>query len=130
MREFQEKKKFDRLLYSKIVIGLLSIILLVLISAVVGSYTKYSETKENRWVAIQEMARLEEREAAIRKEIERLANSRGVEEEIRKKFGFVKTGERVIVITESPYLEGGESGGESGQNFLGNLWSSISRIFY
>src|SRR3989338_8527916 len=102
MREFQEKKKFDRLLYSKIVIGLLSIILLVLISAVVGSYTKYSETKENRWVAIKE---------------------------IRKKFGFVKTGERVIVITESPYLEGGELGGESGQNFLGNLWSSISRIF-
>lgn len=129
MREFQEKNKLDRLLYSKVVIGLLSVVLFVFLNALWGTYSKYNETKESREVALKGMGELKEREEAIKKEIERLKSYRGVEEEIRKKFGFVKAGERVIVITESVGSTDNSSEGP-GENLLGNLWSSISGIFY
>ena len=128
MRELREKRRVQRTLYSKVIIGILVVALFFVLSATWGVYEKYRETKENRDIAEQELLKFEERERNIKDEIARLKTERGVEEEIREKFGFVKEGEGVIVIVEPPVQSANEFGGQE-SSILGNVLRSIRGIF-
>ena len=128
MRELREKRRVQRTLYSKVIIGILVVALFFVLSATWGVYGKYLETKENRDIAEQELLKFEERERNIKDEIARLKTERGVEEDIREKFGFVKEGEGVIVIVEPPVQSANEFGGQEG-SILGNVLRSIRGIF-
>jgi len=128
MREFQVKRKMHMLLYSKFTIGVLVILFLLLSSALWGVYGKYAETKKNRELALEKLHALREQENYVRNEITRLEEDRGVEEEIRKKFGFVKDGEGVIIITEPPSANQQEIEGGN-QGLLGAFFESIRSLF-
>jgi len=117
------------LLYSKITIGFLVVVLLFIASAAWGVYGKYRETEENTENILHELAKLQEREAAVKNEIKRLSSERGVEEEIREKFGFIKRGEGVIVIVDSPFQSSDEFSRQNKNTTLASVWKSIVNFF-
>ena len=129
MREFKEKRKIRKLLYSQITIGFLFIALFLTTSATWSLYGKYRETKENTGNALQELSKLQEREMVIREDIERLNSPRGVEEEIREKFGFTKEGEGVIVIVDLLPQKGVEFARQDKSSGLASVWESVVHFF-
>jgi len=128
MREFKERRRIRKLLYSKITIGFFVVVFFFIASAAWGVYGKYRETKENQESAGRELVKLQERKADIERGIERLESARGIEGEIRGKFGLVKDGEGVIIIVESPVSLGSETL-EDKQGLFGAVLQSIIDIF-
>ena len=105
MRELKEKRIVRRFLFSKVTIVVLSLVLLLVVSATWGVYGKYQETAINKQKALEDFLVFKQREAELQEDIVRLQVDRTVEEEIRQNFGFVKEGEAVIVIIEEPVVE-------------------------
>jgi len=126
MLDFQQKKKLRKTLYSRGMLVMLSIVTIFLGNAAWNVFQKYREARENRELAAQELQKLEERESGLSADIERLSTERGVEEELRKRFGVAKEGEEVIVVVDPPAPEGG---GESGESTSRGLWQRFLGIF-
>jgi len=129
VRELREKRRLQRILYSKITIGALVVVLFFVASATWKVYEKHREVKEKRDTVLNELVELEKQEQDIKKEVARLKTKRGVEEEIRGKFGFVKEGEGVVVIVEPPVQSANEFGEQEGSIF-GNVLRSIIGRYY
>lgn len=100
MFDFQEKRKLKQFLYSKITLTVLAVVVVLLLNSVWNIYTTERETRLTRNNLEREFLELKEREELLRKEIERLKTTRGVEEEIRSKFEVSKDGESVMVIVD------------------------------
>lgn len=98
MFNFREKRVFERILYSKAMLGALSILFFFALSSVWGMYEKYHEAKQNKDVALAELESMEERVRTLESDIALLRTDRGVEKKIREEFGFAKEGEGVILI--------------------------------
>lgn len=98
MREFQDKKKRRKLLYSFPVVVFLFVIVLLLARGVVNIFMKYRESVSLRDRATSELALLQVRKDTLSKEIEKLSTEVGVESAIRNKFNVVKPGEKVLLL--------------------------------
>jgi len=105
MLEFHERRKLKRLLYSKVTLVVLLVVAALLLHSVWNVYQKEHGTRIIKAKRLEELNSLRGREAALQAEIDRLNTSRGVEEEIRKKFEVVREGESVIVIIDAPVVE-------------------------
>ena len=81
-------------MYSKVVLFILSIVALFLGNATWNVYQKYSEARQNEEIVSNEIQKLQERERDLSVDIARLNTERGVEEELRKRFGVAKKGRR------------------------------------
>jgi cell division protein FtsB len=102
MLDFHEKRKFKRLLYSKVTIIILGLLVIWLSYNVFGMYKKERDTRLRRIEQREVLDELEGREESLREEIERLSTERGIEEEVRSKFEVGKEGEEVIIIVDNP----------------------------
>lgn len=98
MRKFQEKRKFRKVLYSRLSIGVLLVAVFFLGKSVVSSWQKYSVTSQARVEAYNEVAELKERKKSLEEEIEKLRSERGTEEILRDRFNAAAPGEEVINI--------------------------------
>ncbi len=98
MREFEQKKKLRKVLYSRTIIFFLFLIVLFLARATWKVYKKEQITRHNLNQVADEYKRLEERELAIKSSVDYLQTDKGVESEIRSKFRAVKPGEQVAII--------------------------------
>ncbi|MCR4330390.1 MAG: septum formation initiator family protein [Patescibacteria group bacterium] len=126
MLDFQQKKKLRKAMYSKGVLLVLGIIVLFLGNATWNVYQKYSEARGNEENVLNELRKLQERESDLSADIERLNTQRGVEEELRKRFGVAKEGEEVMIIVEPVVSdEGSIDDGVQKEGF----WSSLFHIF-
>lgn len=105
MFEFYEKRRLKRLVYSKPVIGVLGILVMLACVPVYNVYTKFIDTFERKEAVAAELARVEHRESVLREEIERLDTPLGQEAEIRQKYELGKEGEQLIIIVEEPEEE-------------------------
>jgi cell division protein FtsB len=72
-----------------------------------------------------ELAKLQNRQAALLKSIGELKTSRGIEAEVREKFSVVKLGEEVIVVVDG--AENSDDSSDSGVNQ--SFWSRIAGWF-
>lgn len=97
---FKEKRNFNKIVYSKFTIILLTFILFVLLRAVWSVYQKANIAHLNKVKAQNQLSKLVKREDSLLAGIEKLKSSRGVESEIRNRFGVVKEGEEVVVIVD------------------------------
>jgi hypothetical protein len=98
MVEFNKKKTYKRYVYSPLSLILLFLILILLIKALWGLYSKerLSATLLEREQA--ELSRTLERKKELANAVDYLKTDRGIEAEIRSKFRVVKEGESVAVI--------------------------------
>ena len=90
------------LLYSRPALVVWAILLAFLVHASWGMYEKALLSYENRSRVENEYRELKERERELLSGIERLKTREGVESEIRKRYGFAKNGEEVVVIVDGP----------------------------
>jgi cell division protein FtsB len=100
MRNFQQKRGWRNIVESWPVMILLGLILLVFAWGVVGFMGKLSATRENRQMAENKLAELQNERNRLAADIASLKTDRGVEENIREKFGFGKEGEELIVVVD------------------------------
>jgi len=101
MLEFQEKRRFRRLLYSRVTLVILLLILIWLLNAVWKVYKKQDMTKDNLTKTTADLEDLKAREKMLSLEIDRLKTEGGTEEEIREKYGLVRPGEEVLVVVDN-----------------------------
>ena len=122
MRGFQEKKRWQKIMQSKPILGLLGLAVLFFAWSVFGFWGKMEETRKERAITEKKVAELEEKKEKLASDIEKLGTEEGVEENIREKFGLAREGEGVIIIVDDqePQLEGAEKGGF--WNWLKNLF--------
>lgn len=98
MREFEQKKKIRRILYSRTVIFILFLIFVFMAQATFRVYKKAKISKNNLNQVADEYDRLGAREQKIRDSVDYLQTDKGVEAEIRSKFRATKEGEQVAII--------------------------------
>ena len=102
MREFQNRHRRQRLMTSRPVQVFLLLILILLGPSIVRLYERERAVAGEAPSFRQELAALTARRAELLTDIARLTTERGVEEEIRERFGVVKEGEKVINLLGSP----------------------------
>ncbi len=105
----------------------MGIIALFLGNATWNVYQKYSEARGNERIVSNELRKLQERERDLSADIERLNTERGVEEELRKRFGVAKKGEEVMIIVEP--VVGEEEGIDGGEGQEKGFWRSLLQVF-
>lgn len=128
MREFQEKRKLRKIIFSKKILVLLLLILFFLVYSTAKIYFKSREALSKNKEIKNELAQLNQRKSELEKENSRLETESGTEEEIREKFDVLKPGEKVVVIVDKN--SGNDkinSGKEAG--FFGKILSFIKNIF-
>lgn len=106
MREFSQKRKIRRILYSPLVLIILAIILFFIIKGSFGVYQKYTFSKDKLSKTESELSILREKKANIDNKIKDLETETGIEQEIRAKFDVAKEGEKLIVIVDDEKKEG------------------------
>jgi len=123
MTDFQNKRKFKKIIYSKLSFVILFIVILFLGKATYNIYQKSKFSSENYMAVNQEYSELKERHSMLKSEIERLKTDNGVEEEIRGKFNVAKPGETVVTIVNSNVSN------EDADNSTKGFWSKFLDIF-
>lgn len=102
MFDFHEKRKIKSILYSKVVVGVLLTISVLLSISVYNRFVAAEEMQDkldSRRAALQN---LEERAEMLRAKVEYLDNERGVEEELRNRFDIAREGEQVVILVNKP----------------------------
>lgn len=100
MREFKQRRKFKKKLYSKFVIFLLVLVIILLAKGTWGIFQKSRESDKRLEISQERLIELKKRQSAVVSRIEILKTSTGVEEEIRTKYDVAKEGEHVIIIVQ------------------------------
>lgn len=101
MFDFHEKRKIQRILYSKPVIAVLFLIGLVMSNAVYDRYVVSREMEQKLEERRMELEKLEMRAETLSAKVEYFADERGIEEELRSRFDVAKEGEQVIILLDS-----------------------------
>jgi len=129
VREFQEKRKIKKILYSKVTILLLFVASVFLAVSDYKVYVKSRQARELNQAANMEEAGLREKIEGLEGDINHLGTQAGEEEEIRKKFNVKKPGERVLVVVERSN-ENDTSGAVAPSGILGRVWYRIKNLFH
>lgn len=126
MREFQQRNRYKKYLYSKLVILVLFVLLIMMLRGTFNIYRKEKESRiELQRIEAQKLE-LEGRFNDIKSKAEHIQADVGIEEEIRKKFDVVKDGEGVIVIVEKELPLEVEA---EKKNVLQRFWQSVKGVF-
>jgi hypothetical protein len=96
----RQRQTTKRRLYSRTVKILLLLVIVVLARPTWNMYKKSQESGGNLDRAREELAALEAREKTLLAELESIKGDRGMDAEIRAKFGVAREGESVLVIVE------------------------------
>ncbi len=122
MSNFQNKKTQRNIFYSFPFLVFLAVILLFSIFGVVRFLIKMNETSKNRNIAENKVAELEKSKQKLTEDIESLKTDRGLEENIREKFGLAKEGEGLIVVVDDKNAE--VPFPKPKGNWFTNLWNN------
>ncbi len=126
MINFRQKRKIEKIAYSKVSIFILFVLVVLLSIATFNIYKKYKITKDNRDRTESSLRALEKREEVLSSEIKRLGTEFGFEEEIRKRYNAVKEGEQVIVIVDNESDSEKDTKNASG---ISGLWQKFLDVF-
>lgn len=124
MRDFKQKKKIRRRIYSKWVLTVFIIVAVFLGNATWNVYKKYREASDNTAIAQAQLDKLNARERQLSASLASLKTVAGVEKELREKFGVVKDGEQMILIVERQ--EGNIMDGSSARQ---SIWQRFLNLF-
>ncbi|MFC1614938.1 septum formation initiator family protein [Patescibacteria group bacterium] len=121
MKKFIPKHRWQNVVFSKAALVLLFIVILFAGNAAWNMYQKYRESKELKDRALTQLHELENRKQNLTENIEKLETERGIEEELRKRFGIVKEGEEVVIVIDNPEDKENEQRTVEKKSFLNNI---------
>ena len=128
MRDFKKRRVMRSILYSPLTASLLLLAVFFALHAVWNIFTTYQQTKQNYERTYEEHAELLRRKGNIEERVGQLSTERGVEIEIRNKFGFVKEGEEVVIVVEPPIGFEDNAIKDSSKNTL-DIFNFVFNIF-
>lgn len=108
MAVFKKSRTFKQIFYSRPILILLTVLLLVAAHGTWKIYEKAVIAAEQKDRAAKDLADLKAREADLEAKVASLKTDRGLEEEIRQRFSVVKNGESVVVVVD-PSAQNGTS---------------------
>ncbi len=88
-------------LYSKVTIGVILILCLLMAGSVYKRYQVERQMAERRAETEQALEALEDRATIIEEKVGNLENQRGLEAEIRDRFDVAREGEQVVIILDN-----------------------------
>ena len=100
MRNFQKGGKLKHLTESKLFLVFLGILILVFVYSIFGFMNKMEETGKNNKIVQDKIAELEKSKGKLDSDINKLKTDKGIEENIREKFGLAKEGENMILVVD------------------------------
>lgn len=124
MIDFQRKKQFKKIAYSKISFIILFLLVLLMGRATYDIYQKYQLSYDNYTGVKKNYDSLKTRQDMLDSEINRLKTDTGVEEEIRSRFNVAKPGETVVTI-----INGSSSTSTKQDDSKRGFWASFWNIF-
>lgn len=123
MREFENRQKIRRKLYS---LPALAVLLLITLALSRGAYSllvkERESAKEAENLALK-LDALKDREKVLSEETVKLKTEAGIEEEIKSKFNVARAGEHVAVLVDS--TPNATSSGEENQSWWMRMWNAI-----
>ena len=126
MKDFQQRKKVRRLLYSRNVIIVLCIVTILLVRGAWGVMQKDIESKKNVALVQKQLEEAQKKNQELTKQIALLSTEEGIESEIRQKFSVSKEGEHVVVIVNP---QPATTTGEETRGFWGRIGDWFKKIF-
>jgi cell division protein FtsB len=130
MAQFQNKKTWKHLLYSKPTIVLLGILTLFFAYNVTGIIAKSRETDKNLSIALRELDSLQTQQANLQSSIDTLSSPKGIEDTIREKYRVVKDGEGLVVIVDDKKSENpDDSSNTENSAHEHGFWNFVKNIF-
>ena len=100
MLRFHEKRKLQKVMYSRAMLVLLSVPLVMLTIAVWNSYETERETYARETILKAELAELELRATELDQSITEFEDSRGIEAGLRHRYEVGREGEEIIIFLE------------------------------
>ena len=98
MLDFQQKRKVRSVIYSRVTIGILLVLVVVVLHSTWVVYQKKRESEQMKNLSLQRVLDLRTRDLELQARIERLGTTPGLEEEIRSKFSVAKDKETMIIV--------------------------------
>jgi len=129
MKEFQEKRKIRRFLYSKKMVILLLLVTALLCFSTIKVYLKSKNAISKSEEVKKELTDLEKRKAGLEKDVNRFNTESGLEEEIRKNLNVQKPGEKVLVIVDKSAENGKIESGNVLSDFFSKIWGWVKGKF-
>lgn len=124
MLEFQQKRKFRKVFYSRLTIFLLFVAVIFLARATYNIYTKEQMSADDYATVLKNYNDLNARQTVLTSQMDKLGTESGQEEEIRSKFSVVKPGETVVMVVGSA-----SSTAASGPATSTGLWQKFVNLF-
>lgn len=100
MREFQAKRRFERILYSTGSILVILLIIGFLAKATYGAYQKKVISQKELDLTMQAYNHLTTEQQNLKGDLAFLKTDEGIDAELRSKYRLVRPGENVVVIVE------------------------------
>ena len=125
MIPFQERKKFRKILYSKITLAVLFFVLFWVVRGAWAIYQKAEIARSERDIAARALAELEGRTTELKTSLARLKSTQGIEEEVRQKYTVARPGEEVVVVID----ENAKKSNNSEVVAEKSLWQRFVSIF-
>jgi len=125
MKKFQNKKHYKKIMQSKHVLIVLGVCLIFFIFNIIQLTNKAIETRKNRNIAQNKINQFQQQKNDLEYKIQKLNTEKGMEENIRERFGLAKEGEGVVIIVEDKNkIENKEIENDKGFfSFLKNLFN-------
>jgi len=100
MQDFQDRRRWKKMVYSKITIIALCIVALLMFRNLWVVYNKNQVALAENEKSASKLVELEQQKKELATKVKWLSTERGQEEAIRQNFSVVKDGEKVILVVE------------------------------
>ncbi len=127
---FYEKRKLNKVIYSRQFLFIVFVLFALMLFAVFNAYKKKEIASADRIELANTLSSLESRANNLENNIKNFENSRGIEEELRERYDVAKDGEEVIVFVEDDKEENTNKKDEIKNNKNETLWNKIFNIFF
>jgi hypothetical protein len=126
MKDFQQRKKIRKTLYSRNIVIAVAIVTVLLVRGAVEVTQKMHESNVNAKQVEKELTLARIKHEELLRNMAMIETHAGVEREIRQKFSVTKSGEEVAVIVDpQPRSSSTEKKKQSFWSSLGNWFSDI-----
>jgi uncharacterized protein YlxW (UPF0749 family) len=126
MREFQEKRFWRKVIYSRFSFIFLILVLAFMVYSAAKVYLRSRRASQANNLISQEIKSLEDKKNELQTSVERLQTQAGAEEEIRSKFPVQKPGEEAVVIVDQTNQN---SPATSTSSLPSKIWEFIKNLF-